>query len=175
MTTTLKTRQTTRHIPRLYEEDDNCISAGCFGAVYPKLGSRNRVIKVSTNDDAYLSFIKHVIKHQGNPFYPHVYAATLYRKCGYYKVHEYLVVELERLKHDAPRASRLISYLQDDDKHARLKLAFQKMKLPRNRVHHFHEAFDCFQRLRGKFKSDLHEHNIMFRGNQPVLTDPVCC
>lgn len=174
MNTTLKTRETTRNIFNQFNNEQLCISEGCYGAVYPKPGCHSRVIKVAKNDRAYLGFVKQALKHQDNPFFPRVYAAALYRRYGCVKIHEYLVVELERLHHNEARAARLISYLQDDENHARLKAAFERMKLPRNRVRHFHEAFNCFQQLRSRYRSDLHERNIMFRGNQPVLTDPVC-
>lgn len=177
--TTLKRRSTTankKEIESKFCKGCRELGDGAFANVYQHPTSSKRVIKVATDDSAYSHYLRCILKHQNNPFFPHIYSATQYVN---HHDHRFLVVEMEKLEEDTPRAiwfTELMWKGMDDHSsgyESYVSRQFKAKKLPTNRMRHFDTAWSILQPLLKRYSEDLHEGNIMFRGNQPVITDPV--
>ena len=155
------------------------VGEGMFATVY-KLPKANTVLKVMGSDPAYFEYVKTIIKYQHNPFFPRIKKfVTHVPKKG----RKYTVVEMEKLtERCTDKTWNMCNTLEDalhiyddDDveygtKYA-MKVLTRRFKTARKK--HLRELVDIMVKLFRKHGSDLHEGNLLWRGNQPVITDPV--
>ncbi len=170
------------------------LGSGAFADVYGTKSGRT-VFKIGATGnpiyDAYLSYVKQIVKHQGNPFFPRVKKVDIYYDR---EDHESVyVVEMERLKpldtygrsNKLPIASRLLfNALMDIDSESDLNTLHENMKLfttvfargvKKQLVQTFRQMTEILQDLTDSHGLDMHDGNVMLRGKtQLVITDPVC-
>ena len=153
------------------------IGSGCFGTVY---GSRSLKTVFKTGDvddnDGYLAFIEHALKHQSNPWFPKIKNVTIYRSTKE-EFHSYFVIEMERLN-ELKRADEgsdvveLLDAMIDSDKVIAKLFARSMGKVA---LQHITTLGKVMRILFDRHCHDLHSGNIMKRDNgQIVVTDPVC-
>lgn len=174
------------------EGNPSYIASGAFGTVYGAKGS-DIVYKVGDcrNNDGYLSFLKTVAFHgsKDNPFLPKIFGIRFIMDRES-KNDSRFVVALERLK-DA--GSKLNSYSSVYDPEQRelynlLKYAageqqtfdysdkeFNKTlsKQSAKNREYILEVGKLIKMAKGENCIDMHNGNVMFRGNQMVVTDPI--
>lgn len=162
---------------------------GAFATVFPHPSKPHRVIKVEESAKgrrtAYHAFLEYALAYQDNPHMPRVYSAVHYVIAGGGEYeHCALVVEMERLSQSykkvdngwdefnvplSPRMKPLQSYAQG----AFGGYYWGKKPAPRSRA--WMQAKAIMEELDSLgYAEDLHDGNIMLRGNVPVITDPVC-
>lgn len=164
------------------------ISAGAFGSVY-KISGKNLVVKLGGTfvspegsseyhgDDAYLHFLKEACKHQTNPFFPKIKEATIYQNGNY--AYAYYVV-MERLTEFSYRRTnrvtqKMADLLLDNDaiEIASLTSLFANIDPKLKKSSPFVSALSVLNKLFEDHDEDLHGGNIMLRGKQLVITDPI--
>lgn len=155
------------------------VTAQVFGSEKP-----NTIRKISYHaspNDAYIQYIKIILQHQDNPFFPRIYNAKLYKKSGLYA----LFMEMEKL------ISLKDPKMIDTAYHIFRQLGLDYMSYrpwdwensnfieglkQKSNNPHFIEAVNILEPLFKKFISDLHKNNMMVRltssGPQLVITDP---
>jgi hypothetical protein len=173
------------------------LGSGCYATAYAV--DDKRVLKVLNSTDAgYDRFVRRVVKVLGrkNPFVPKIYYRGTWGSKNVYLLER--LEETNRCYSSLPGYPK-----NDYDAARRWKRenrelieAFEKENRERSRLNSaFREAIDCgmaggraanaFMRLDPKLQAlcdllketrstgDMHAGNVMFRGNTPVLTDPV--
>lgn len=148
------------------------IACGCFGSVYAKRGSKT-IIKIAYDDSAYLKFIKYVITNQPNPWLPKVKDVKVYKTDD----GDVICVKMERLKPvpfgGYPALSdRIRSYVEGNLDNAEII----KSQLTARLWKFLNEAKKALQSLVvfDNCEWDLHNENLMRRGKQFVIIDPLC-
>jgi len=166
------------------------------GAYATVLGSPSgkTVFKIGADDgdgayndiqcDAYLNYLKVVCKDQSNPFFPKIKSATVYLRGKEYAY----IIEMERLtsledgkNHNKLGATEryLFDVLQEDESlegmahnvEVMLKLA---PELKHNKkVTSLLMMSKKLSKLIQEWGNDMHDGNIMLRGRQLVITDPI--
>lgn len=159
----------------------------------------NTIRKVSYHkslNDAYIQYIKVILQHQDNPFFPRIYNAKIYKEPktthSQYKHYFFaneasyaLFIEMEKLIplknpkmiNTAPHIFRQLGLdYKDYDKSLWDNPYFiEEIKQESNNPQ-FVEAVNILEPLFDKFISDLHKNNMMVRltssGPQLVITDP---
>lgn len=144
------------------------IGHGEFGAVFAPPNTNKPVVKVC-RDEAYEAFITQILDHQTNPWFPKVYSATVHHpKDG----DPYLVVEMERLRKgsfvEIQGAVGLFTCNPNQ-----ITAIGSLFSLPTKQMQHLSVVRKVLAKLHKKYAPDIHKGNILFRGNQAVLTDPV--
>lgn len=165
--------------------------------VIPKSG--DKVYKVWTNDDGYESYYHVCQRLQGNPFVPKV--SRIHKLPIFFKQPESVdgflkIVKIERLTYkgdDQLAHSGLTLFL---------KTLITKSGLTGYTAGHIEKDIELFLKLHQEYdilkgqgkdlydvlvairqilvnneddiQLDMHEGNVMFRGNQPVIIDPTC-
>ena len=140
---------------------------GYFSRVFQHPKLKDVAVKVVAGDEMYMKFLRFVMKNQGNPYLPRIYHITRHVSKG----STYFIVMMEKLS----------------------KLPFQKYRVWRKRLGtgnsmcQFeaklqHLSVNCEDsHLRKIFKFiyknhyyfDLHGNNVMRRGDQIVIVDPL--
>lgn len=154
------------------------IGTGCFANVYASKSGRT-VIKVGTlaeegdrccANGRYLQYIALTQKHPNNPFFPRVKKVKIFENSV---SDPYFMVEMERLKivkkNSYPIAELFEYTMQDDRSIVAITAMFGKVNK------HLVQAHKVMQKMIGEYGAcvDIHNENIMKRGPQLVLTDPV--
>jgi hypothetical protein len=157
---------------RNIEAKSKMMGCGSFAEVFYHPNYKDRVIKVAFNDKAYYAYIKHVVKHQDNPFFPKIYGVTRYGSGSTW----YLVVEMEKLVKREKQANTIVDMLCEL---ADLSWANDKPVMPTASpevTKHLRTVQKVLTPLFKKHGNDLGCTNVMFRpkGKQAVITDPVC-
>lgn len=145
------------------------IGAGKFGSVFAVPGA-DRVIKVC-RDEAYYAFVAQVLRHQGNPWFPIIYTATEYRPRT---EDPYLVVVMERLRKGTPKEIAGALCLFDNDRFKDVTAMMRILGMEDiERLRQLRVVKRALVRLYKHYGPDFHAGNVMFRGDQAVITDPV--
>lgn len=154
-----------------HQGNTKCIGEGGFAQVYAD-ASHDYVYKVA-EDNAYLTFIEMLSKQTThNPYFPVVHAARLIKERGYGRY--LLVVCMEKLK---PIPWNGVGFPQDifellcKTKPKSMKSFGKLMKLDPLFVSAVELLYKTFKDP--KYEFDLHNENIMLRGDHIVFTDPV--
>lgn len=128
---------------------------GAYSNVYlMKDGTVAKVYRVG-NDPAYHRFVSYVLRAKKNRYLPNIYDVLSFE--------DHRVVIMERLSKiafvDFKPIYNAIEFLEYDKSDKELDRVCRKL-----------------EELAGgeDFALDIHDGNIMMRGNQPVITDPLC-
>jgi len=134
--------------------------------------------------DAYLNYLKVICKDQANPFFPKIKSATVYHRGEEYAY----IIEMERLTslEDGKNRNKLgaterhlFDVLQDDEslegmaRNAELMLKLAPELKRNKKVTSLLTMFKKLSELIEDWGSDIHDGNIMLRGRQLVITDPI--
>lgn len=130
------------------------IGSGCSAEVYAK---DDVVLKVFESDGGYMRWLDFCYENQDNPYVPKLFS-KIYRAAG----SDHFAVFMEMLDLDMLRASDCDVYIQCSENHD----VYPEGKEPEGFVSVASEL------SANTFMDDLHDENIMFRGDQPVVTDP---
>ena len=171
------------------------VSQGMFSMVYNHPTRKRRIVKIGyiksgvRGSNAYLEYAKEILSYQGNPFFPKIYSLKIIqghvsRDCPDYVEDLLYVVEMERLRHN--------TLLRDDDNdflfksYAQtvgavnrqvevLRKKFQSIgvDIPSERIDHLKQVYMVLGKMSAHHYFDMHDHNVMYRGKQVVITDPV--
>jgi hypothetical protein len=150
------------------------IDGGCFASVFESDTDANSkyVVKVgSSRGDPYLSFAKHVVKmRKPNKFLPRI-------KKIFIVDDEYYVV-LERLKKLDPLCNDADFIHVNSISNANLfmKEITNLLEIKHRDNKELMRAIKIVARLKKAHRAtwDLHSANVMLRGRQLVITDPLC-
>ena len=141
--------------------------SGSFASVF--LVDEETVVKVSKcPDKPYKAFLRLALRRQGNPFYPRVFAVGFHGN-------EHVVI-MERLQ--ALKEGKSFWHLlwKTRDEPAQLpKLLFYKpvREAFKENRRAFREVVRDIKKLCVKYRYDLHGKNVMYRGHQLVVIDPI--
>jgi hypothetical protein len=144
------------------------VGRGMFASVFA-VPKEKTVIKVC-RDKAYLAFIRMVVdEHHDNPWFPQIVSAEV---CFPKKEPWYFVVEMERLRKGTSK--ELYSVVQLLDVHLdEILLIGKALQVSSIKLKHLAHMRAALRKLFKKFGPDFHSGNIMFRGKQPVIIDPI--
>lgn len=181
------------------------LGAGIEAAIYQHRTKGDTVIKVIDNirdNDPYIDFIKVVLKHQDNPFFPRIYSAKKYHRDEDDNIA--IILQLEKLYplnhpkivHGTPHILKQLGIkitpddLEDEGIGNWLPARYvdkigTMFSTPSNREElvynsknpKFIEAMNILEPYFRKWGADLHGNNLLFRitsiGPQPVIIDPL--
>jgi hypothetical protein len=144
------------------------LAGGAYASVFKKPKAKT-VIKVARGDRAYTAYVKAILNHQDNPFFPKITKATEYRTGR----ERYLVVELEKLKPGRGYLWDICSTIRSACQEP-FEAGVQQLTTRFNtkEKHHLEVMHKVLNKLWDKYCIDMHNGNIMFRGKQVVVTDP---
>ena len=143
------------------------LGSGSFGAVFEKPGYP-WVFKIFHQDDAYMTFLKYAITHQSNPNLPKINGKILKINDSTY------AIRMEKLTSfvSGKQQSEDTLILNDVLERYRFRAENKKDESWLNTTYP-----GIANALRDLMKTDwhldLHDENIMMRGNVPVLIDPI--
>ena len=186
-----------RIIKSLVNRGNAVLGIGCYSAAMACQADDTRIIKVGTDmEDPWLTYYSEIIKPmQGNPFVPKVY--SFYHDDD----NNYFVCQMERLtdldsfnydtKVDAKKVTKAIKQLIlqsiDDSEFADICRVNPSIINTDEQIsqliaviHSLRERTEVLEHDdQGEYPADakrldLHEGNIMFRGNTPIIIDPWC-
>ena len=186
-----------RIIKSLVNRGNAVLGIGCYSAAMACQADDTRIIKVGTDmEDPWLTYYSEIIKPmQGNPFVPKVY--SFYHDDD----NNYFVCQMERLtdldslncdtKVDAKKVTKAIKQLIlqsiDDSEFADSCRANPSIITNEEQISQLiaviHSLRDRTEVLEydeheehpaDAKRLDLHDGNIMFRGNTPIIIDPWC-
>ena len=144
----------------------------------------NKTSYHASPDDGYIQYIKTVMKHQDNPFFPKIYNAKLYKEGDTYALN----MQLERLYSvKNPKINDAVRHMfkevgldydtYDTENWDDVKWVRQIQVKNVHRNPKFARAVNILIPHLRRFGSDLHRENLMVRltgaGPQLVITDPV--
>ena len=136
--------------------------SGSYASVY-KVGEA--VVKTAIDTDpAYQNFLRLALKRQNNPFFPKVFAVGFH--CGRH------IVVMERLG-PLPRDGGLLPVLGQESPIKTLKRKTVRDAYMKNKKA-FRQLVNDLKTLCIDHDYDLHGDNVMLRGSQLVVIDPVC-
>lgn len=151
--------------------DGEVLGTGYFSYVKQHPKRKNEVIKLATNDRAYCLYLRIVLANQNNPFFPKVYEA--------YKLEGENTVMVRMEKLDSMRREMWLSDTNPKKKLLRniqnqLRYSFCPTVKPYTSRFHM-QAVAAINNMCDEHNIgvDLHGGNVMFRGRQIVITDPV--
>ena len=79
-----RTRQTKQDFNRPSPRDKETVGTGVQSTVYVHPKDKTKVVKIADikdpNNDSYLEFVRLIMDHQDNPFFPKIHKAKLYQK-----------------------------------------------------------------------------------------------
>lgn len=157
------------------------IGSGASSNVYaPKSNDSEYVVKVTElrtriSNDPTLSFIKTILQDEANPFYPHIHSVTIHNPVNTHE-NKYAVIVMEHLtktkqtSRPLPKNANIAGELYCLFKHDFRYVATLCLG---NHIP-FVRAMTSIRKLTKRHVNDLHSTNIMWRGEQLVITDPVC-
>ena len=155
------------------------LGSGAFANVFQRKSRPNEVIKLfGTSDNAYADYLKFVMKHQNNPHFPKVFGKPMKITSTYY------AVKLEKLEpydknnnlHKAIElALKLSTYLGPNDSPEDIKTHEPEYDKILDSKPKLKEAIFHLAQFKNKsiYDWDIHSGNVMWRGNDIVLTDPI--
>lgn len=143
------------------------LDGGLFSDAYVK---DDVVVKVARNDPGYDTFLEYALAYQDNPYFPTIFKVDVYKEVETYFANSenVTVVTMERLKsvENTKVGFRVSDKVEDD--------ALGLSKIPYRKNPDYIEAMKVLRALKKQVKRiDLHSGNIMYRGKQLVITDPV--
>lgn len=169
--------------------------AGAGGKVYTK---GKFALKVS-EDEAYDHFLEYALAHQNNPWFPKIYSVDRYEDVYYNKAdklfstvkpkewnrkwfgewnpskgNNYTVTLMEKLefkKGTYQQRNKVSTALEQTAKEINWGLKPPMKKMGRSQK----QAAKVLAELFKEHSPDLHDRNIMYRGKQLVIIDPVWC
>lgn len=145
------------------------IGVGYYSQVYAKNGT---VLKVSVGDDAYDEFLDIVLKNQDNPLYPKIYSVDVYAsvKGAHGADNHITVTTMERL--EGHEKFGLVGSWGESINPASIHLNAMLLKSASPNNSDERKVLQDLTPLVKKYDLDLHKDNVLFRGDQPVITDP---
>lgn len=158
------------------------IGSGYKAKAYTKDGV---VLKVACDDAGYDDFLRVALANQDNPYYPKIYSVDRYKNVEYkyewseqtYKHKRVTVVLMEKLQSAKEAGETTINsdwgtiHNPVADKLRTLGRLVVNGKIEINESEL--EVAEALAELFSKHREDLHAENLMYRGKQPVVTDPV--
>jgi len=160
--------------------------SGAGGTVYVK---GDLALKVSS-DEAYDHFLEYALAHQNNPWFPKIYDVKRFEDVYYSKEDrdnnsrfawtpwtpgkgdDYTVTLMEKLafrKGSYKQRKNLSGTMEATGKEINWGLKPPMKGMSRNQK----QAVKICAELFKEHMADLHDRNIMYRGKQPVIIDPV--
>lgn len=130
------------------------------------------VLKIFGNDTAYIKWLAFCKKNQSNPYVPKVKGAPLNLGSNVY------AVRLELLKYSYPFRQHNIA-MEFRDAYVRYNKSEQIEDIDYDYIKSDPQLFVVFDAIKSIISTigggflDMHEDNIMWRGNQFVVIDPV--
>lgn len=161
---------------RLRTDGYKIIGNGLYAEVWAKDNDDSHVIKVARDDVGYDEYLSYVLANQENPYFPRVFDVKRFKGVkNVWSGGDITVVSMERLTKGGKKAKKQLSkrlhrgakdatwYTEEQKKAARamFKTKHEKQLL---------EVMTALSKTRGWL--DLHDGNIMHRGNQLVVIDP---
>lgn len=148
------------------------IGHGCYATVYGAKGL-DKVYKVGVinqNKDGYLRYVNAILKDApDNPYTPRIYRMWNLKTGS--RQNYYFVIEMERLKssngNDALSDTIEKLVCEPSSIHALTRLG---VEVPKELV----QVTKLISKLLVHSSNDIHPGNIMMRGGQVVITDPIC-
>lgn len=148
------------------------LGSGCFGTVYQHPTMKDVVVKVA-EDEAYEAWVRFCKKHQGNPLVPVIYH---HEKFVGPDNSPYTITILEKLKRIPWPEERGGKWMERLTKAGLEVVNKSTFKVRKMKAHNEHAevVVEGIARLKRRgFYVDLHNENVMLRGKQVVITDPI--
>lgn len=161
----------------IHEKSLRDLGEGCWGTVFEHPTDKNIVVKVfDREDNAYFAYLKWAVENQSNVYAPKIYSAHESDSIG--------IVFMERLEPLGPKQFKNFSethFKLDTLRRSYVSSATLMDNTLLSTVA-YKESPDFRSLLRflmdvardGRYVVDLHDGNAMMRGNQVVVTDPIC-
>ena len=186
-----------RIIKSLVNRGNAVLGIGCYSAAMACQADDTRIIKVGTDmEDPWLTYYSEIIKPmQGNPFVPKVYSFYHDDDNNYFVCQMERLADLNSLNYDTKVAARKVtkaikqlilqeiddsefadicranpSIINTDEQISQLIAVIHNLR-ERTEVLEYDEQEEYPADAK---RLDLHEGNIMFRGNTPIIIDPWC-
>ena len=186
-----------RIIKSLVNRGNAVLGIGCYSAAMACQADDTRIIKVGTDmEDPWLTYYSEIIKPmQGNPFVPKVYSFYHDDDNNYFVCQMERLTDLNSFNYDtkvvAKKVTKAIKQLIlqsiDDSEFADICRANPSIINTDEQIsqliaviHSLRERTEVLEHDdQGEYPADskrldLHEGNIMFRGNTPIIIDPWC-
>jgi hypothetical protein len=152
------------------------LDGGAYATVFSAPKS-NTVFKLGKDGDPYFNFVKELAKlERHNPYLPRIHKVTVFKLSA--SDFSY-VVEMERLDPWRRGTHYLDPYFLDSNiykNEERFKSAWRE-EFGGTPSRHLLRAIDLIKRAKKRYGSgadyDFHGDNVMMRGNQFVITDPL--
>lgn len=177
----------TEFLDKLTSDGYGYVGDGLFSTVYAK--DDTHVIKVAHGDKGYEVYLSYVLANQENPYFPRVFDVKRFKNVNRsWGKGDVTVVSMERLE-EGPEEKRqqkvaigaFIKKSTVSDKVSSWRRSLwgdEKLAMENHPVHlrgkHAKQMLDVMRELSDSRDGlDLHDGNIMYRGNQPVIIDPV--
>lgn len=139
------------------------------------LSNGTQVIKVAVDDTGYDEYLKYVLANQNNPYFPKVYNVKRFKNVwrnqeqkdhpvapwGERMSHNVTVITMEKLTKAGRKGNVLSTRYQRD------------WNKPKAENEQEQRMFDVLEKLDERYCIDMHSKNVMLRGDQPVVIDPV--
>lgn len=144
---------------------------GCFAYVYQHPWYTNRVIKVALNSSCYCDYICWCSRNQDNPYVPKLDSIEIFDITTSTYYNHAVIVVMEKLQPimRSGHLKDLMNYITNVDNHQPKRILthrnFKKIKKVKDFIRDKNFFSPC--------AIDLHSENIMRRGSQLVITDPV--
>lgn len=186
-----------RIIKSLVNRGNAVLGIGCYSAAMACQADDTRIIKVGTDmEDPWLTYYSEIIKPmQGNPFVPKVYSFYHDDDNNYFVCQMERLTDLNSLSYDTRVAAKKVTkaikelILQEIDNSEFADICRENPSIVNTDeqisqliavIHNLRERtevleYDDQEEYPADAKRlDLHEGNIMFRGNTPIIIDPWC-
>lgn len=143
------------------------LDSGSFGYVYEKRGYP-WIFKIFTQDPAYLDFLKYALANQSNPNLPKIKGKILRINNDTYAVRMEKLTSFRQGKHQSKDLIDLADILD------RMQWGSESGTDKEWLTATFPGIAHIFKDLHGsRWPFDLHDGNMMMRGNVPVVIDPI--
>ena len=130
----------------------------------------NYILKLFEKDDGYIEFYKLAIQHQNNPHFPKFRGKMMKVNKRFYAIRIEKLTELANSPSAEPIFRGAQAYLRANG------FSGSYIEQIKNEFPLFLEALDiikdCLNTSNVNLRFDLHNENIMMRGECPVITDP---
>lgn len=143
------------------------LGTGSFGTVFES-PNYPWVFKLFYNDPAYFKFFEFARANQSNPYLPTIKGKYIRLNKGVYVIR---LEKLEKLGYNSPREFPALDHLLNIITAADFKREMAQVKKIDPKLA---DTIGQISKLLGNdFEFDLHSGNLMKRGNQLVITDPI--
>lgn len=143
------------------------IGEGMFGAAFRKEGEP-WIVKIWEHDPAYEIYLNYVLQNQNNPHVPKIYGKPL-------KImNKFRLARMELLDNANPYGlgrpgarSEMENYVQTGNIEFAPTIfeTWPSLKPVLDFIH---------SKIEGSYSADMHSGNVLWRGNDPVVIDPLC-